>query len=67
MQEIKPVSPTLRYQPLGKSASKKLALSLFTWDGSEMFTVIIFVKKSNPEQSLLTEIRFLNPHIKDKH
>ena len=41
MQEIKPVSPTLRYQPLGKSASKKLALSLFTWDGSDMFTVII--------------------------
>ena len=32
-----------------------------------MFTFIIFVKKSNPEQSLLTEIRFLNPYMKDKH
>ena len=55
-QQIKPVCPTLRYQPLCKIGVKKLALSLFTWDSSEMFTFIIFVKV-NPEQSLL--------HIKD--
>ena len=47
MQEIKHVSPTLRYQPFCKSASKQLALSLFTWDGSEMFTFIYHICKKN--------------------
>ena len=46
-QQIKPVCPTLRYQPLCKIGVKKLALSLFTWDSSEMFTFIIFVKSKS--------------------
>ena len=50
-QQIKPVCPTLRYQPLCKIGVKKLALSLFTWDSSEMFTFIIFVKSKSRTKS----------------
>ena len=50
-QQIKPVCPTLRYQPLCKIGVKKLALSLFTWDSSEMFAFIIFVKSKSRTKS----------------
>ena len=50
-QQIKPVCPTLRYQPLCKIGVKKFALNLFTWDSSDMFTFIIFVKSKSRTKS----------------